>query len=182
MEKNSVSYEKYAEDEIQQWASADYARRTNRPSDLEVYEQSKSQTTHTKPIILLVEDNELIQKINRFYLLSLGCEVILAKTGREAIRMMHDNFDLVILDIGLPDISGIDVAKEIRKSERHGRTPIVALTALSRDIFTPCYAAGMNEVTQKPLPIEEMYTILHRLMPPHQKILENYWLQNRQKP
>jgi len=181
MEEDSVAYEQYAEDEIQQWASADYARRA--ANHLQVRENINTAIeTQTKPAILLVEDNELIQKINRFYLLSLGCEVLLAKTGKEALNYMRDHFDLVILDIGLPDMSGVDVAKDIRKSERHGRTPIVALTALSRDIFTPCYAAGMNEVTQKPLPIEEMYTILHRLLPNYQKVLEIYWMQNQQNP
>lgn len=177
MDKNSVSRIDYAEEDIKQWAQADYARRSDYQTPVAMEQEVVSQV---KPIILLVEDNELIQKINRFYLLSLGCDVLLAKTGNDAINMLNECFDLVVLDIGLPDMSGIEVAKAIRQSESHGRTPIVALTALSRDIFTPCYAAGMNEVAQKPLPIEEMYSILHRFMPTHHEILEKYWHQNEQ--
>lgn len=181
MNKNNTM-NRYQEDEMQQWATADYVRRVS-TSRLKVRDAGATTASYAakKPIVLLVEDNVLIQKINRFYLLSLGCEVLLASSGSEAMKMADETFDLVVLDIGLPDVSGIEVAKHFRCSSNHANTPIIALTALSRDIIAPCYDVGMNEVVQKPLPIDEMYTILHEYLPKFHGLLEEYWEQNQQK-
>ena len=182
MENNNTFRKNYKEDEMQQWATADYVRRVS-TTCLKVRDSASAGALYqvTKPKILLVEDNALIQKINRFYLLSLGCEVLLASSGQEAINQTGENFDLAVLDIGLPDISGIEVASHFRCSTQHSSTPIVALTALSRDIIEPCLEVGMNEVVQKPLPIREMYSILREYLPKYQRVLADHWEQNQQK-
>lgn len=183
MDKNNTYQKQRRDDDMQQWATADYVRRVSSSPRLKVREPVSPAALYNsrKPTILLVEDNVLIQKINRFYLLSLGCEVILANSGQEAIDLTHEKFDLVVLDIGLPDISGIEVAKHFRCSAYHAETPIIALTALSRDIIEPCFEVGMNEVVQKPLPIDEMYSLLYEYLPNYHSLLEDFWEQNQQK-
>jgi CheY-like chemotaxis protein len=129
----------------------------------------------------LVEDNALIQKLNRFYLMSLGCEVRLASSGQMAIEMCSEGFDLVILDIGLPDMTGFEVAKRLRRSQYHTQTPIIALTALSFDIVPSAHAVGMDAVVQKPLLIDEMYSLLQQHLPSYGTLLEAYWDANQQR-
>lgn len=65
----------------------------------------------TTPRILLVEDTPIIQKVNLHFLAQLGCEAELAGNGQEAITKLKQDYSLILLDIDLPDISGLQVAK-----------------------------------------------------------------------
>ena len=99
--------------------------------------------------ILLVEDTELIQMINKKTLQSFGCVVYVANNGIDALNFYKQNhYDLIILDIDLPDISGLDVCKTIRIWERvshNNHTPIAALTARDKAIEQECYTAGFDD-------------------------------------
>jgi len=78
--------------------------------------------------ILLVEDNLIAQRIGSFIINSFNDEVIIAATGAEAIKLAQEQlFDLIILDIGLPDIDGITIKETLRGTSNS--TPIVGLTA-----------------------------------------------------
>lgn len=77
--------------------------------------------------ILVVEDEPRIADVVRDYLVRSGYDVIVASTAAEALdRARRTAFDLVVLDLGLPDADGLDVARELR---RRGEVPIVVLTA-----------------------------------------------------
>lgn len=79
-------------------------------------------------IILLVDDEESIVEFVSYNLKKYGHDVEVARSGTEALDVLsHHTFDLVILDIMLPDIDGFDVLKEIRS---RGNTPILMLSAL----------------------------------------------------
>ncbi len=81
--------------------------------------------------ILVVEDEIKIVEFIESYLLNSGYEVYKASAGREALRIFsHQKVDLILLDLMLPDITGEEVCKEIRKSSK---VPIIMLTAKSSD-------------------------------------------------
>lgn len=112
--------------------------------------------------VLLVEDNYINQRIARIILEELGCQVEIVSTGKEVINVAGriDHFDLVFMDIGLPDMSGFEVVRTIR-SMGHVDIPIIAMTAhiLERD-KQQCFDAGMNGILEKPIHQEELTTTL----------------------
>jgi len=80
--------------------------------------------------VLVVEDNFIASKMAQMVLESKGCLVDCVFTGKDAIAKLNDNYDLIILDLGLPDIPGFEVAKTIRNSHSPlDLTRIVLVTA-----------------------------------------------------
>lgn len=122
----------------------------------------------TKPKILLVEDELLVQKVHRFMLEKIGCEVELAINGPEALKKTEQAYDLIFMDIGLPDITGLDVTKQIRSREKQlgqQRIPIVVLTAYNLDEFRAAsQAAGVDELIAKPLKISDFEQLLNNYL------------------
>lgn len=116
--------------------------------------------------ILLIEDTPLIQKINIMLLTSLGCRVSLAKNGQEAINMSKGKFDLILLDLGLPDIDGIEVVKSIRANEGNAsHIPIVAITANGNIVKERCLTAGVDDFYVKPALLEDFASIIKKWIP-----------------
>jgi signal transduction histidine kinase/CheY-like chemotaxis protein len=107
-------------------------------------------------IILVVEDNEFNRRLLKETLTSWGHQVLLAENGWQALQLLEQQrFDLVLLDIRMPDIDGIEVARRVRQREleRSGKAvPIIAITA-DADAATrgTCLAAGINAVLAKPV-------------------------------
>lgn len=114
--------------------------------------------------VLLVEDDLIIQKIHIHMLNKAGCHIELASDGDEAIKKIREGFDLVFMDIGLPDKDGYEIAKEIRKQkDAHALTPIIGLTGFN-DLESKELAlkAGMNELVVKPIEQKELAEIIKR--------------------
>ncbi len=113
--------------------------------------------------ILVVEDEIVAQTVVKFILEELGCQVQIAENGTQALAMFQAaTYDLIFMDLGLPDISGIEVTKKIRNLEQNlSHIPIVGLTAN----FDPkckniVLEAGMDEFLNKPLTKETANLIL----------------------
>ena len=103
--------------------------------------------------ILVVEDNETNLYLIRFILQKSGFEVIEAKDGASGVELaVKEKPDLVIMDIQLPDIDGLEATKRIRASEADGEIPIIALTsyAMMGDREN-ALAAGCTGYIQKPI-------------------------------
>ena len=117
----------------------------------------------------MAEDNELNIEIATFMLEEAGAEVTVARNGKEAYLTWQnapiDCYDVILMDIMMPEMNGIQAAECIRKSNRQdaGRIPIVAMTAnaFAEDIKR-CRAAGMNDHLAKPLDIQKLYRTLAR--------------------
>lgn len=122
--------------------------------------KSKFQDVGEKLQALLVEDSELPRKIAQDLLIKEGYEIVIAETVAEAIEKSFTTvFDIIYLDIGLPDGTGIEVVNKIRNSPENPNknTFITALTAhLDKDIRKECLNAGMQEVLDKPLTSEKI--------------------------
>jgi len=115
--------------------------------------------------VLLVEDNLLNQKVTKVLLGDLGCTVDVAMDGKQAIKKIKtNNYNIVFMDVGLPGMDGISVAKKIRRSESKKDLPIVALTAhvMESDI-QKCYQAQMNAVLTKPITINDLKKTLSQI-------------------
>ncbi len=118
--------------------------------------------------VLLAEDYPANQRIARWMLEGLGCEVILAEHGREALeRLAAERFDLVLMDCQMPEMDGYDATRTIRASgAAFAAIPIVAMTAAAlatdRD---RCFAVGMNDYISKPVQKEDLAVVLARWLP-----------------
>lgn len=103
--------------------------------------------------VLFVDDEEQIRKLLATYFRRQGYEVDLATDGYEALRMIRTNApDLVITDVGMPNMNGYDLVRRLRSDHRTARIPVVMLSARKQaeDILTG-YAEGADEYVAKPV-------------------------------
>lgn len=111
--------------------------------------------------VLVVEDNPAIQCIHRAMLAALNCQAEVASNAKEALEMALNGHDLILLDIGLPDRSGLEVALEIRGRETNKRTRIVAVSAIAESsVENNWLAAGIDQVICKPLDFQKLEQLL----------------------
>lgn len=120
-----------------------------------------SNQSRKKTKVLIIEDEMIAQTVIKMMLTTLNCEFELAGSGEEAIAKYNDSFDLVLMDIGLPDKRGTEVSKEIRQLQVNKRIPIVVLTAYSIDsVAIECNQAGVDDIYNKPFTQEDLRTIV----------------------
>ncbi len=103
--------------------------------------------------ILLVEDDQLLREAFRLLLEDVGYEVHEAGTAAEALRTVaSERPALVLLDLGLPDRPGLDVARELRAAPETSATPVFALTGrVGADERRACLDAGCSVYLAKPV-------------------------------
>ncbi len=130
--------------------------------------QAGTQTSERRARILLVEDNPVNQLVAKGMLGKLGCEVIVAAHGGEALEQLEQAaFDLVLMDCNMPVMDGYEASRRIRQSGRWPDLPIVALTANAMpEERERCRAAGMNDYLAKPFRREELLALIDHWVPP----------------
>jgi two-component system cell cycle response regulator DivK len=106
----------------------------------------------TSPIVLLADDYADTRDLYQHYLESNGYRVVLADSGQEAILAAQTWLpDVILMDIRMPDISGVDAMRELKRDQRFAKTPIVAFTANALESArAECVAAGFDAVIVKP--------------------------------
>jgi CheY-like chemotaxis protein len=120
--------------------------------------------------VLLVEDNPINRKLAHFMLTKAGHRLTVAENGLEAVEIYTanpDEFDLILMDIQMPGMDGMQAAGEIRKlenSEERGKTiPIVAMTAQSmKGDREKCLEAGMDDYIPKPIHRDVVFEIIKK--------------------
>lgn len=131
--------------------------------------KSKNDTLRQKIRVLLVEDNDLNMEIAEFMLQDLGAEVKKAWNGQEAVDRFSASepgeYDVILMDIMMPVLNGLDAAKKIRRLEREDAktTPIIAMSAnaFSEDIASSL-EAGMNAHISKPINTDKLIKMLNQ--------------------
>lgn len=135
--------------------------------------ESEDQTKKTKqspktkilPNVLMIEDNLITQNIEKALLTSLNCQVDVAASGEQALKLFNPGkYDLVFMDIGLEDTSGYVVAKQLRHLEKNTQhhVPIIALTSYAADIVKyDCEQYSMEGAITKPLTNEQAQQIIN---------------------
>ena len=112
--------------------------------------------------ILLVEDNEVNQMVAKKIMEKAGASVKIAANGVEAVEMVdQEDFDLVLMDIQMPEMDGLEAARQIRNKPKHTYLPILAMTAHAmasdRELSLQ---AGMNDHITKPINVPELFSAL----------------------
>jgi CheY-like chemotaxis protein len=117
--------------------------------------------------ILVAEDNEINQIIIREILEKAGFVVDMADNGRQALEMARDHpYDLIFMDIQMPEMDGLTATREIRKNPSLADLPIVAMTAHAMmGDKEKSLEAGMNDHVTKPIDVDDVYARLIRWIP-----------------
>ncbi|OGT61847.1 MAG: hypothetical protein A3F14_03170 [Gammaproteobacteria bacterium RIFCSPHIGHO2_12_FULL_43_28] len=121
--------------------------------------------------LLLVEDNPVNQVVITKMLQEMGCQVDIAGDGKQTIALLAKGrqYDAIMMDIGLPDIDGFEMAALIRQKVHLNKIPIIAMTAhVMESDQKKCFTVGMNDVITKPIPYEQLHQTLQ--MHTHNKV------------
>jgi two-component system, response regulator len=125
-----------------------------------------------KPLILLVEDNpdDEALALRAFRKHNLGNEIIVARDGAEALEILHGPSSserlpqVILLDLKLPKIDGLEVLRRIRKEERTRLIPVVVLTSSDEDRdLIESYDLGANSYVVKPVDFNQFIDAVHQL-------------------
>ncbi|NDC39339.1 MAG: response regulator, partial [Proteobacteria bacterium] len=118
--------------------------------------------------VLVAEDNLVNQKLAKRLLEKMGYQVRIANNGREAVDLFRSGgYSLILMDLQMPVLNGLDAAREIRQIEEGAgeKIPILAMTA---NVFESdkleCIASGMNGFVEKPIRAEQLYSEIQRAM------------------
>jgi CheY-like chemotaxis protein len=115
----------------------------------------------------LAEDNAINQKVLSRMLEKEGHDVLVVSDGRQALQAFErTSFDLILMDVQMPEMDGLETVREIRKQEqsRPIRTPILAVTAHAmKEDRERCLEAGMDGYISKPIKPQELFAALERL-------------------
>jgi CheY-like chemotaxis protein len=114
--------------------------------------------------ILVAEDNKINQMIVRELLSSAGIEVTLADNGIKALEKLQEGiFDLVLMDIQMPEMDGLTATAQIRSDSRYENLPILAMTAnAGAEFAAESLRAGMNDHLTKPVDVKKLYGALKK--------------------
>jgi CheY-like chemotaxis protein len=144
-----------------------------------VHSNSREEGRLTGVSLLLVEDNVFNRQVATELLIAEGASVMVAESGLEGVAMVlnrkEEMFDLVLMDMQMPDVDGLEATKQIRKDARFTTLPIIAMTANVSEVDRQaCFNAGMNDHIGKPLDIDQMvacilkYTVIKHQESEHQ--------------
>src|SRR6185369_12024853 len=129
---------------------------------------SVSAAADTPPLrVLVAEDNEFNAQLLKQLLLRRKHRVTIAKDGVEVLNLLrHDTFDLLLLDLHMPEADGFEVIAQIRAREGSaGRLPVIALTARARKQDRQrCLAAGMDDFLAKPIMPAALWSAIDRVL------------------
>ena len=116
--------------------------------------------------VLIVEDNDKNMKLARDVLQAKGYATLEAVTGEEGVRLAREKLpDLVLMDIQLPGINGIEAFRQIRADAKTARIPVVALTAsVTPTDRSEISAAGFDAFIGKPINLKEFVATVKRLV------------------
>lgn len=118
-----------------------------------------------KQTILIVDDSSIVRKALQIELGKAGLETITAASGAEALEKLGSDIDLVLLDLHMPDLDGIEVLKRIRSTPRTKALPVIMLTAMGDlDTRIDAFAAGADDYLLKPYHATELQVRIFRIL------------------
>lgn len=136
-------------------------------TQLKLFDKASTHSKKILPKILFVEDNPIAQQVATLLLSPLGCEVDIVNSGKKALEIFEpEKYQLVFMDIGLPDLEGYLISKQLRNIEKiysSDQVPIIGLSAHAANaVKKHCKHAGMQGILSKPLSAEQARQIFDR--------------------
>jgi len=126
---------------------------------------SRNQRANVQRTILVVEDEQLMLRLLEKFLSRQGYQVLVASDGEQAIEAYcrhKTEIDVVLLDVGLPKVKGMDVLLKM-KDENPGVRVVIASGYLEPEVKTEMYRAGVNDFVDKPYMLPEVLETLRSL-------------------
>jgi CheY-like chemotaxis protein len=118
-----------------------------------------------KRMVLIVEDYEDTRIFMKFLIESYGYRVIEAADGLEAIECLKSEFpDLILMDMAMPVMDGMETTRAIRKLKRGAEIPIIAVTAHGKSFYKKAIAAGCSDLIAKPVDFDSLETLLNQYL------------------
>ena len=137
-----------------------------RTEEVATHAEAKPDLPTRKLNILLAEDNLINQKLTLRLLEKNGHSVDIAENGKVAVELwQRNNYDVVLMDVLMPEMDGFEATEQIRKLEKETgrRTPIIALTANAmKGDREKCLGIGMDDYLPKPLKMNDLKTLLDK--------------------
>lgn len=111
-----------------------------------------------KPIVLVIEDEELVRKVLEFRLKKEGYEVFLAKDGAEALELIEEQkFDLILVDIMLPYVGGLEITSKVKSNPETKDTPVIVLSSNGlENVILEAFSLGADDFIPKPFNLPEL--------------------------
>jgi hypothetical protein len=117
--------------------------------------------------VLIAEDSSVIQNLTKKILQIQNYEIFSAKNGIQVLKMLEtEYFDIILMDINMPQMDGMECAKEIRalKDEKKSKIPIVAITGNAKNFTMEDFkSVGINDYLQKPLNFDNLVDTVKNL-------------------
>ena len=124
--------------------------------------------TTTAPLVLVAEDEEGVRAMLGIALRAAGFESILCSDGEEALKQLQDGLepDIVLMDVRMPRMGGVELARRVRLEDRWDLIPLVAMSAYGDDLQEhEIKAAGADAFLPKPFTIADLRSMLYSLLP-----------------
>jgi CheY-like chemotaxis protein len=116
--------------------------------------------------VMIAEDSSVIQNLTRKILSIQNYEITSVKNGQQVLDTLNkEHFDIILMDINMPVMDGIECAQKIRALEdpQMSKVPIIAITGNARNLSVQEYNdIGINELLQKPLNFDELVTLVKK--------------------
>lgn len=132
--------------------------------ELELYPNCCQQDNLKRPLVLAVEDNEDNLQLIMQVLMLLQCSFITAREGQTAlVKAQTYQPDLILLDIMLPNMSGIEVLQSLKQNPQTLEIPVIAVTAMARvEDQEYILSLGCDDFISKPYMIDELEAVINR--------------------
>lgn len=127
-----------------------------------------TQAEHAKPTVMVVDDDEFQHKIVSRLVKGEGYHLVFASSGIEALNMLHKiQADLILMDLSMPDMDGLEVTRRVKGVVRFARIPIIMITGNSEEnIVTDCLNAGAVDFMVKPFFRETLIAKIAKVLGP----------------
>jgi len=126
------------------------------------------------PKILVVEDSFETRDSLTILLELCGYDVIVASDGKEGLaKALGENPDLVVTDVRMPRVNGIEMLREFRRHHRYDAVPVLVVTGYSKDYAKEAFAAGADQVLAKPFNPEDLLRLVSNLLNRNAKAKKN---------
>jgi CheY-like chemotaxis protein len=129
-------------------------------------------TKRFRASILLIDDHAINRDVVCQMLQLMGCDVTIAENGRVGLDLLESHrYDLLLVDLQMPEMSGYETAEHIRNLEIRKQRPHAPMLAISANIFSDndrerCVEFGMNDCVAKPVTSAMLAQVLERYLPP----------------